>query len=210
MDGQAVRGADGTGWEGDVSPLKHLRLGGSSGGTPGSSEDVRSTWQGQLSAYRSLSGILKNYGPWLTTLESADNVAIIVSKRMVRLDWYDTHLAGIYFQHLYEAYNALLYAHRPASFVFIEDIKPEELRKYKALLVVGQLVDHSATHSHKFASPLIGSKFRIYGDKYPAHIPGMERAGVDGIGWPVGNIRLGELGLPCTVVPPATPVSPGN
>ena len=139
--GQAVRGADGTGWETDAVPYKHLRLGGASGATPGSSEDVRSTWQGQVSAYRSMSGILKNYGPWLTTLESGDRVALVVSQRMIRLDWWDTYLAGIYFQRLYEAYNALLYTHRPASFVFIEDLKGDTLRKYKALIVVGQLVE---------------------------------------------------------------------
>ena len=139
--GQAVRGADGTGWESDPVPYKHLRLGGMTGATPGSSEDVRSTWQGQVSAYRSMSGILKNYGPWLTTLESNDRVALVVSKRMIRLEWWDGYLAGDYFERLYEAYNAFLCTHRPASFLYAEDVKADTLKKYKALVVVGQRVE---------------------------------------------------------------------
>lgn len=138
---QAIRGADGTGWEGALPTLAHNRQGGLSGGTPGTSEDIRSTWQGQVSVFRSMSGLLKHYGPWLTTLENSDRVAIVVSTRMLYLDYWEAYLGGIYFQRLYEAYNACMYAHRPASFVFVEDLKPDTLKKYKALLVVGQRVE---------------------------------------------------------------------
>jgi len=135
---QAVRGADGTGWEGDLPANKHHRSG------PGiRAEDERSTFQGRVSAFRAMNAILRHYGPWLTALEPSDRIAIVVSTRMMRLDWWDGdgHLGGTYFKRLFEAYNACLYAHRPASHVFAEDLAPGTLTKYKALLVVGQRVE---------------------------------------------------------------------
>ncbi len=46
--------------------------------------------------------------------------------------------SGIYFNRLFEAYTACMFAHRPASFVFTEDVKPGTLERFKAVLVVGQ------------------------------------------------------------------------
>jgi hypothetical protein len=67
-------------------------------------------------------------------------VAIVVSSRLLRIDdW--SKIGGWYFDRLFEAYNACLYAHRPASFVFAEDATPEVLKKYRAVLVVGQRVE---------------------------------------------------------------------
>ena len=42
-------------------------------------EDPRSAYQGTASVYRALHGVLKPYGPWLTTLHNNDRVALVVS-----------------------------------------------------------------------------------------------------------------------------------
>ena len=48
---------------------------------------------------------------------------------------------GRHFARVMEAYVACLHAHRPASIVFAEDIKPDTLKQYEAVLVVGQTVE---------------------------------------------------------------------
>lgn len=55
------------------------------------------------------------------------------------------------------------------------------------------LLSDAAIHTHRFAEPIRGSKFRFLGDKLLSNHPGFEKAGVGGIGWPVGNVRLGEI-----------------
>jgi len=55
------------------------------------------------------------------------------------------------------------------------------------------LLSDAATHTHRFDKPIVGAKFRFLGDKLLSNNPGFEKAGVGGIGWPVGNIRLGEI-----------------
>ena len=124
----AMRGADGVGWSGGVPAW---------GNQP---SDPRGTGQGAVSVFRAASGLLNQYGPWLATLEKRDPVAIVVSGRMMRIDAWG-QIGGKYFDRLFEAYNACLYAHRPASFVFSEDLKPEGLSRFKAVLVAGQRVE---------------------------------------------------------------------
>ncbi len=124
-----MRGADGVGW---------------SGSTPGMvsvADNARAGGPGFKSVLRAVDSLLAAYGPWLTTLESADRLAIVVSTRMVRIETWDGKIGSRYFDRLYEAYNACLYAHRPASFVFVEDLKPDTLARFKAVLVVGQQVE---------------------------------------------------------------------
>ena len=133
---QFVRGVNGTGWEGDAAGMIHTRNG--AGLNP---EDPRASWQGTTSAYRAMTSILKSYGPWSTTLETVDHVAIVVSTRMMRLDWWDGQIGGLYFTRLFEAYQACMLSHRTAAYVFVEDLKPDTLKKYKAVLVVGQMVE---------------------------------------------------------------------
>jgi hypothetical protein len=41
----------------------------------------------------------------------------------------------------FEAYAACLHAHHPASYVFVEDLRPDTLRRFKAVLIVGQTVE---------------------------------------------------------------------
>jgi outer membrane protein assembly factor BamB len=102
-------------------------------------EDPRTGYHGTPSVYRAIGGLLKQYGPWLTTLQNHDRVAIIASGRMFRIDdW--KGIGGRHFTRLFEAYQSCLRAPFPASFVFTEDLTPKSLTRFKAILVVGQRV----------------------------------------------------------------------
>ena len=102
--------------------------------------DARATGQGVPTIFRALNDTLRPYGPWLTTLHKQDQVAIVVSGRMVRIDNWSS-IGGRHFTRLYEAYQSCLYAHYPASFVFADDLTPETLKQYRVVLVVGQQVE---------------------------------------------------------------------
>lgn len=128
-----MRGADGIGQSGPVGPGWNNR--------DPDRVDPRSGGMGAVSAFRAAYEVLRRDGPWLAALERTDRVAIAVSTRMQRIETWDGKIGGAYFDTLFEAYNACLYAHRPASFVFVEDLKPETLRRYQAVLVVGQRVE---------------------------------------------------------------------
>jgi WD40 repeat protein/sugar lactone lactonase YvrE len=127
-----MRGANGVGQSGKIEPW--------GGYHPGQS-DPRCAASGTTSSYRAIYELLQLYGPWLASLENADRVAIVVSTRMARLENWDGKIGSAYFDSLFEAYNACLYAHRPASFVFVEDLKPDTLKQYQAILVVSQRVE---------------------------------------------------------------------
>jgi hypothetical protein len=127
-----MRGADGVGQSGPVGPWQK---------DDPTQSDPRSGAMGTTSSFRAIYTLLKQYGPWLTTLESADKLAIVVSTRMQRIETWDGKIGGSYFDSLFEAYSACMYAHRPASFVFVEDLKPDTLQKYKAVLLVNQRVE---------------------------------------------------------------------
>ena len=77
----------------------------------------------------------RQYGPWLTTLENDDRIAIVVSRRQVKLDAW-RGIGGQYFTRLWEAFMSCLYARQPATFIFPED--NPDVGRFKALLVVGQ------------------------------------------------------------------------
>src|SRR5262249_50814361 len=116
-------GADGVGWSGNAPEW------------PSGQDDPRSGGPGAASVYRNLNSPLPRFGPWLVTTQDAARLAIVVSSRMLRIDdWSKSKIGGWYFDRLFEAYNACLYAHRPASFVFAEDVAPEGLKKYRAVL----------------------------------------------------------------------------
>lgn len=125
----ALRGAEGIGWSGrphDWLPTEN---------------DSRASGPGFLSMLRSLNELLTIYGPWHVTLENRDRVAIVVSTRMNRIDGWHGHLGSRYHEQLYEAYNACLYSHRPAKFVFVEDLEPDSFKHVQAVLIVGQKVE---------------------------------------------------------------------
>jgi outer membrane protein assembly factor BamB len=123
-----MRGADGVGCSGTIPNW---------GPQPG---EARSAYQGTTSIHRAAYSLLKQYGPWLTTLRNNDQVAIVVSGRMCRIDEWGG-IGGRYFDRLFEAYQSCLHAHYPASFVFPEDLTPETFQRCKAVLVVGQTVE---------------------------------------------------------------------
>jgi len=103
-------------------------------------EDSRLAYSGMASIYRSLNTVLADYGPWLTTLKSNDHVAIIASGRMFRLDdW--PNVWGRHFARVCEAYVGCLHAHYPASIIFTDDLTPETLKPYKAILVIDQRLE---------------------------------------------------------------------
>jgi outer membrane protein assembly factor BamB len=125
-----MRGADGVGCSGPIPAF----------GPQPEAEDARSAYQGMTSVHRAAYGLLRQYGPWLTTLHNNDRVAIVVSGRMVRIDDWGG-IGGRYFERLFEAYQSCLHAHYPASFVFAEDLTPDTFKRCKAVLVVGQTVE---------------------------------------------------------------------
>ncbi len=127
-----MRGADGVGFSGRVPPW---------GDHPGDKgEDARLAYFGTPSVYRATNGLLRQYGPWFTTLGDDDRVAIVVSGRLMRTDTWG-NVMGHYFARLLEAYATCLHAHHPARFVFAEDLEEDSLRRFKAVLVVGQTVE---------------------------------------------------------------------
>jgi len=127
-----MRGADGVGQSGPIGPW---------GGHHPDRRDPRNGAAGVTSAFRAIYQLLGLYGPQLANLDNADQVAIVVSTRMQRIETWDGKIGSAYFDTLFEAYNACLYAHRPASFVFAEDLKPNALKRFKAIIVVGQRVE---------------------------------------------------------------------
>jgi hypothetical protein len=122
-----MRGADGVGCSGSTPNW---------GPQP---EDARSAYQGTTSVHRAAYRLLREYGPWLTTLRNKDRIAIVVSGRMCRIDEWGA-IGGRYFDRLFEAYQSCLRAHYPASYVFADDLSPDALKRFKAVLVVGQTV----------------------------------------------------------------------
>ncbi|MGI3200288.1 hypothetical protein ACRJ4W_20830 [Streptomyces sp. GLT-R25] len=140
---QVMRGANGTGMTGDQGAY-HLEgitaldeRGAGSGGRPG---DPRSGGAGRTSMLRAAFDLCTRLGPTTAGARSADRVAIVVSARMQRLETWQG-LSSKYFLRLFEAYTACLYAHRPASFVFTEDVSADVLRRYDAILLIGQRTD---------------------------------------------------------------------
>ncbi len=128
----AMRGADGVGFSGDLPPWA-----GHGGGLP---DDPRMAHYGHASVYRALNGLFRAYGPLFAATESDDRVAIAASGRMYKIDdW--SHVTGHHFARQMEAYISCLHAHHPASIVFAEDVKPDTLKKFKAVLLVDERVD---------------------------------------------------------------------
>src|SRR5579859_499923 len=128
------RGADGIGISGAMSPWM--------AGVDGLPHDPRSAHYGTVSVYRALNELLHRYGPWWTSLEPQDPVAIVADGRMLRLDdWLGQGVTGKYFGRVYEAWCSCQFAHLPATHVFAEDVTADSLKRYRAILLVGQQVE---------------------------------------------------------------------
>lgn len=124
-----MRGADGVGQSGSTK------------GFAAPPSDPRGMGPGATSVHRQLNAWLAAYGPWLAETSAVDPIAIPVSTRMMRLELGWQGIGGFYFTRLFEAYNACLRAHRPATFLFAEDCTPESFRDYRAVLLVSQTVE---------------------------------------------------------------------
>ncbi|HLY08588.1 MAG TPA: PQQ-binding-like beta-propeller repeat protein [Planctomycetota bacterium] len=128
------RGAQGIGISGAMSPWMT--------GVDGLPHDSRSAHYGTVSVYRALTDLVHQYGPWWTSLETRDPVAIVADGRMLKIDdWLGQGVTGKYFARVYEAWCACQHAHLPATHVFAEDVTAESLKRFKAILLVGQQVD---------------------------------------------------------------------
>lgn len=147
---QVMRGANGTGMVGDAG---RQHIGATSadprtGGTGARLGDPRAGGAGKTSVLRAAFGLAAEVGPAIAAARTGDRVAIVVSTRMQRaegreggISGWNGKIGGKYFDSLFEAYNACLYAHRPASFVFTEDVSAEVLKRYDAVLLVGQRME---------------------------------------------------------------------
>jgi len=99
--------------------------------------DPRMAYRGMVSTYRSLNEILTQYGSWITTTSTSDQIAIIGDTRMFRSDEWGSWM-GMHFARVAEAYTVALHNRTPASIVFSEDMTVGSLNKYKVILIVGQ------------------------------------------------------------------------
>ena len=136
-----MRGANGAGMSGQVPPWTDplVVVGhGSFGEMP---DDPRGSHYGQVTVVRALNGLLRHYGPLFNALENDDRVAIAVSGRMYKTDDWGDRIMGLHFARELEAYLSCMHAHQPARFVFAEDMKPDSLARFKAVLLVDQRIE---------------------------------------------------------------------
>ncbi|GMV83236.1 MAG: hypothetical protein AMXMBFR7_44200 [Planctomycetota bacterium] len=104
--------------------------------------DPREGMAGVLTGWRRVTEFTRRYGAWLREYRPADPIAIYADHRMLKLDrWHK--ITGVHFARLMEAYCACLHLHRPATFVYTEDLGPETLKRFKAVFVVGQNIEFS-------------------------------------------------------------------
>ncbi len=106
-----MHGADGVGTAGLIPHWENVP------------SDPRGGYHGTVSVFRAVHEVLRQYGPWLTTLNSADRVAIVVSPRQLKTETFCEGLGSLTFSRQFEAYQSCLYAHRPATFVFAENLR---------------------------------------------------------------------------------------
>ncbi len=124
----AMRGADGVGSSGWVPNW---------GPQPW---DNRTGYHGLTSIMRAAGNLFHEHGSWMQQTRRNDRIAILVSPRLLKIDnWQD--FSGLYFSRLFEAYQSCLYAHRPASLIFPDDVDADAIKKFQAILVVGQTVE---------------------------------------------------------------------
>lgn len=127
------RGADGVGVSGSLAPWMS--------GQDGLPHDSRSAHYGTVSVFRALTELLRDYGSWWTALESRDPVAIVADGRMFKIDdWLGQGVTGKHFARVFEAWCTCLHAHLPATYVYPEEVSAAALKRFRAVLLVGQQV----------------------------------------------------------------------
>ncbi|MEY9860115.1 hypothetical protein ABH935_005751 [Catenulispora sp. GAS73] len=105
--------------------------------------DPRYLGTGLPGMFRVLSEVLHEYGEWVCAFGSADPVAILLSRRQFAVQRWHSSLPG-HTGRVFEAYLSLLYAHIPASLVFVEDLGTPGVRPitdYAAVLLVNERVE---------------------------------------------------------------------
>lgn len=125
-----MRGANGLGPSGNIPPWVRAE---------GMPDDPRLAHHGYLAVFRAVNNLIKPYGAWYAGLQKADQVAIVISGRQMKIDEW-TPAMGRQFARYMEAWVTCLHSGHPASYVFAEDLKPGTLKQYKAVLVVSQWV----------------------------------------------------------------------
>ncbi|GAA1990222.1 hypothetical protein [Amycolatopsis minnesotensis] len=121
-----------------------LLRGADSAGTAGSipnsyrfaPEDGRSGYPGMTSVYRALGALLREHGPWMSTLEGADRLAILLSGRGFRLQSWT--MIPVHLRRVHEAYLSCLLAGFPATIVYAEDLATTPLTGFDAILLVDE------------------------------------------------------------------------
>ncbi|MCP2259294.1 Outer membrane protein assembly factor BamB, contains PQQ-like beta-propeller repeat [Streptoalloteichus tenebrarius] len=104
--------------------------------------DPRNTAGGWPSMVRVLAGVLHEYGEWISRFRGADQVAILVSRRQFAVETWFAAMPE-HFGRIFEAYLGLLYAHLPASIVFVEDLGTPGVRPltdYAAVVLVHERI----------------------------------------------------------------------
>ncbi|HEY8668231.1 MAG TPA: hypothetical protein VIL86_16400, partial [Tepidisphaeraceae bacterium] len=126
-----MRGTDGIGTSGPVPNWTRAQT---------NADDPRVGYGGIVSVFRAVNNLMRQYGPWMTSLQKADRVALIASPRMFKTDEWHAN-TGLHFARVFEAYISCLHAHLPASVVFVEDLQPQTLGQFKAILLVDQRIE---------------------------------------------------------------------
>jgi len=104
-----MRGADGIGQSGHTK------------GWASPHTEPWATGQGTTSIHRVVNQFLHDHGEFFASVKTVNPIAIPVSTRMMRIEEWGG-IGGWYFTRVFEAYQACLYAHRPAEIVFVEDL----------------------------------------------------------------------------------------
>ena len=105
--------------------------------------DPRYLGAGLPGMFRALADVLREYGEWVAAFASADPVAILLSRRQFAVQRWHSNLPG-HTGRVFEAYISLLYAHIPASLVFVEDFGAPGVRAitdYSAVLLINERVE---------------------------------------------------------------------
>ena len=170
-----MRGSKGVGWSGNFYNGDYQT-------------DPRGGTNGIVGAFRTFNNaILKDYAPFFYGLNKTDDVAIVVSRRMLNIDGMPAwgKIGGKYFDQLWEAWNSLFYAGMPASFVFSDDLPrfgAKGLTGFKALVVIGQVVPTDTPLLAALNNAIKSNVHVFYDQTTKASVAGIP-AGAVGIPW---------------------------
>ncbi|HET9168100.1 MAG TPA: hypothetical protein VFN97_01655 [Actinospica sp.] len=160
--------------------------------------DPRFLGAGLPGMFRVLSGVLHEYGEWVSRFDSADPVVILLSRRQFAVQRWGNTLPG-HVGRVFEAYISLLYAHIPAALVFVEDLGSPGARPisdYAAVLLVNERVELdpkvlAALAAARQAGVPVFHDGTSPGDGDPAHSPEDGDGCLDTVVAGLGSTSLG-------------------